>query len=381
MPGIVVTVTSGTRSSDGRVVVAETAVLLASWGYRVLCIDTRPPAELPNSVELPWVDGRRLASGFGRIALEMIGDGASASEDERDAWLASYDVVLVAAPPYHLDRNSEWCYRMADFVVALYENVALAADEFRLVTRRWADARDLLPLDRAQLIVIPVPIADRLSPLAYMRDTMDELCRNWLHRRVDIMTLLGRLTRRPDRGQSVGLPTLLRSKGVTGRNESRTLAALIAHRCARTDMLVDSPTRYVATARWQDTAAFEYDVVLVSARGDRRSAQQLATVLEGQRLRVLSVGADQSEVADGRLARAVCALVGAGHEELFPSVRQLARWDADEGPLPLVVAAFLPEGRPSDVGEPLASGEWIRLERGSRRLGEAAARIAELIRD
>jgi hypothetical protein len=120
-------------------------------------------------------------------------------------------------------------------------------------------------------------------------------------------------------------------------------------------------------------------VVVVRDEQHRQLAARLTTSLRAEGLRVpdmlLPTGTDE------HLTRAVCVLVGAEPSEPLASrVRELARWDDDHGPVPLVVTALLPQARPSRLDEPMRSSEWVRLEPGLRRAQDTARQVAMLLR-
>lgn len=345
-PGVIVTVTGAHDGLGGSAVTTELALLLAAWGHRVRLVGATGGDGLP--------DAHRLGTNGGFVELDAPSAGLAES---RDRWLAEHDVVLIDGPSYGVDRDAVSCYHVPDLVVVV---CAAATDRVRdaeSVVRGWAYRRDLLPLDRAQLLVVPVLTSAGASDEGLAFDAAAVLCRNWMDSAVSAVDVLRRLAARP------------------------ALAALIAHRCGRTELLARDAGRYVATARREPASAYAYDVVVLSDDRDRPVAGQLARSLRSDGLRVpepssFGVAAPVRPL----LTRAVCVLAGPEPSaRLVSRARELLRWDTGDGPVPRVITALLPRAWPSRLREPMRSGEWIRLEPGSRRIRDAARQVATLL--
>jgi hypothetical protein len=226
MPGTVTTFYSHADTgiwTDQLVAVAEQ---LADWGHRVLCVDWNlERATLSRRFELADRGGLQvLIEGYGyrpipvgtRLSLLPAGvyqvrdwpalyrerRFADVVERWRERWCGEFDFVLV-------DCMGGVGPEAAICLAQLPDQIVLLADKPGIeVVARANAARDRMPYDRPQFRVVPYPFDPALVG-------------NWLDRRV-----------RPD----------------TVRPSTELVAALIARRFARTDLLGDSAA-YVAGAR------------------------------------------------------------------------------------------------------------------------------------
>jgi hypothetical protein len=347
-PGLIITVTTTLDFVDTAAVTAGIADRLASWGHRVLS---------PTSKEfddVPVLGQHRLAAGNRVVALNTPSDWDQVRfEVTRDQWLADFDAVLIDGR----NHDSVACYQVPDLVIMLCGATQDQVHEAASLVRGWAQRRDLLPLDRAQLMVVPVLTrGNTTAPIPF--GTAGSMCRNWIDANVPAAEVLGTL------------------------DSIEPLAALVAHRCGRTDLLANDLRRYVETARREPAQAYAYDVVVVRDEHHRQVAIQLTRSLRAGGLRVpdtLVPGAT-TEI-DPLLTRAVCVLVGPEpSDHLVSSARKLAGWQDGRGPAPLVVTALLPRARPSTLAEPMRGSEWVRLEPGIRQVQDTARQVAALLR-
>jgi hypothetical protein len=333
--GLIVTVVD---DPNGR----ELANQLASWGYRVLYV---------GRIGEPW-SGHRLATA-NRFASEtataywMRPDGF---EEIREQWLAGYDVVLIDGTFFGTGPDYPVCYQVPDLVILRCRLDDAGARSAQRMVDRWAYLRDLLPVDRAQLLVVPMLVPGHRVPAGNALSAIGRLCRNWSNREVPIGEVLVQLA---------GSPASL-------------LAALIAHRCARTDLLISNSAGYIAAAVGKPAFAYPSDVIVVRDPRYQRLGAQLENSLRAAGLRV-------PELADGT-NRAVCVLAGPEDTtEVASYVRRITRWDRPGGPVPLIITALLPGAHPLTLDEPLRSSEWISLEPDRRHVQEAARQVAALL--
>lgn len=313
--------------------VSATVEQMGYWGYRVLYVSRRGYN--------PRTDHRLTTA---RSFVHVLREADWADEDTRDRWLADYDFVLIDGS----HNDPAVYYRVPDLVVLPCRTDAAGVEAAERTVAEWTRLRTGLPVDRDQLLVVPL-----VAPGPGTVAALGPLCRNWCDAGVPVENVLPSLF-----GPSVD-----------------QLAALIAHRCARTDLLVSAPDRFFEAARKLPANAFTSDVVVVRDERHRRLATQLENQLRAVGLRVPEIS--PSEVDSW--ARAVCVLVDRG-SALTDVVRAMTRWSKPNGPVPLIITALLPGARPSTLHEPLFSGEWLTLETDRRHVREAAQQIARLLR-
>jgi hypothetical protein len=427
MTGIVVTFRSLGEFGQPAAV-AETGVLLASWGYRVLCVDWRldqppladdnddPPTDSPSGSVLgpprdmsrevtrahPIAPGGFLGltavqhspSGFDRSEWQPTGRVGRLLEERRSRWIAEYDVVLVDGPPLR-HAGLIPTHQLPDVMVLL-----VAADRAALRTAQdvvdvWAFQRDTLPYDRSRLLVVPVPVSteepdgEPLVVAPSVATAAGPMCRNWLDRGVPAGRVLDRIARRHDGSVPDGdlAGAIGEVSAGAGAGPSAPLAALLAHRCGRTDLLAESVERYVSSVRRDHRrAGFHFDLVLAHDVSDRRVAKPLYELLTAEGLRVRRVPgppADESfadETLDRLGARDACVLLGSRLD--FWQARFAERFDRQGligAPDHRVVAALLPAANTMWVDEPLRSSEWVRLDEDPPSIARAARQITALL--
>jgi hypothetical protein len=286
---LIVTVVNGGRTPD-------MAGTLAYWGHRVLYVGG--PADLSER--------SRLGTARAVVQVWTSADPERLDEFEqiRDGWLADYDVVLIDGTYFDPGPDSPLCYRVPDLVILTCRLDNAGVRDARRTVERWQYLRNLLPLDRSQLLVVPWLEPGDSSASPSVLDAVGQLCRNWSETSVPIADVLRLLA-----GSSVS-----------------PLAALIAHRLARTDLLVSNPRGFIAAARRNHLS----DVIVVRDERYQRLATQLENSLRALGLRV-------PELPDGTTG-AVCVLAGPEDTAVQASyVRGLTVWDHPSGPLPLII--------------------------------------------
>jgi MinD-like ATPase involved in chromosome partitioning or flagellar assembly len=338
---------------------ANTAILLARWGYRVLTVDwdleapglhqyfapmlTEPPragiAELVDDFtagahrspadyitkldcgERGTVDllaaGRDEPGYGGRVqAIDWAGlyeDGfAELLERHRENWTADYDFVLIDSRTGYADIASICTAHLPDRLVLVFtaneQSVRGALD----VARRADVARNRMPYDRARLAVLPI-LSRFDSRVEYERaETWYQICtelteplfRNWLVRHVPPGQMLRHLTLPYVSYWSFGEQLPVRAERVPSSEQIafalETVAAVVAHGFDRTDLLADNRDAYVAAARAPEPG-FELDILVSSPRSTQVAATEIVT-----ELRALGARAETSLSADpGFLAKAM----------------------------------------------------------------------------
>lgn len=357
---------------------ANVAVLLARWGYRVLTIDwdleapglhhyfepvlPRPPeggvidlahdflagATTPaaHAVELDVEGGALALLAAGRADESYMGrmqridwadlyrrGFATFLETCRKEWTSNYDFVLIDSRTGISDIGGICTAHLPDRLVVVFtandQNLRDVVD----VARRADRARDGLPYDRPRHLVLPV--LSRLdNRVEYERaeawqrkcaEVVAPLFRNWLAKTVPEELMLRHLTVPYVSYWSFGEQLPVREELVPSADQIsfalETVAAVVAQQFDRTDLLADNRDAYVASVRDRHRY-FGLDVLVSS----RRSALGIATELVDE-LRVLGVRVEQSlsaaeEFLDQNRERAehLCLVVD----------QEVSRWQTNE---------------------------------------------------
>jgi MinD-like ATPase involved in chromosome partitioning or flagellar assembly len=350
MTGTIVTFYSYKGGVGRSFTLANVAVLLARWGYRVLAIDwdleapglhhyfgpllTEAPSGgvvdladdfLANMTE-PRDHAVRLTLDDGQVDLLAAGrqDKAYTSRVQRidwaglydqgfadflercrDLWTERYDFVLIDSRTGISDIGGICTAHLPDRLVVLFtandQSVEGAVD----LAQRADAARDRLPYDRSPHLVLPV--LSRLdNRVEYERaEQWQKRCavvaaplfRNWLAKSVLEDLMLRHLTLPYVSYWSFGeqLPVLEERTPSADQISFalETVAAVVAQQFDRTDLLADNRDAYVAAARTRGRRGYDLDLMVSSPR----SAMDLATGLIAE-LRELGVRADRSLSGD-----------------------------------------------------------------------------------
>jgi MinD-like ATPase involved in chromosome partitioning or flagellar assembly len=315
---------------------ANIAILLARWGHRVLTIDWDLEAPglheyftplLPARPETGLVD---LVADFTTGALgptadyvthlniddgvvDLIAAGrkdgeyarrvqnidwaglyergfADALERLRKDWVTDYDFVLIDSRTGWADIASICTAHLPDRLVLVFtaneQSIGGAVD----VANRANETRDRMPYDRPKLAVLPV-LSRFDSRVEYKRaekwyqictEMTTPLFSNWLVRHVPPALILRHLTLPYVSYWSFGeqLPVLEETTPSTDQiaYALETVAAIVAHRFDRTDLLADNRDAYVASAQGQ-ARTFEVDILVSSPRSAEKVATELVTAL------------------------------------------------------------------------------------------------------
>jgi MinD-like ATPase involved in chromosome partitioning or flagellar assembly len=352
MTGTVVTFYSFKGGVGRSFTLSNVALLLARWGYRVLTIDwdleapglpayfapllAAPPETGIVDLVDDFATGARKPTAAYITELEvdepgvvhLLAAGAQRDEDYarrvqsidwaalyaqgfadalelcRADWTDSYDFVLIDSRTGFADIASICTAHLPDHLVVLFtandQSVTGAVD----VVRRADKARDRMPYDRPQLSVLPV-LSRFDSRVEYERaETWYRTCtelttplfRNWLVKHVPPALMLRHLTLPYVSYWSFGEQLPVLAERTPSANQIayalETIAAVVAHRLDRSDMLADNRDAFVAAARGP---AGDFDVdILVSTP---RSTLDPATALVRE-LRALGVRAESSLSGD-----------------------------------------------------------------------------------
>ncbi|MCP2242744.1 KGGVGR-motif variant AAA ATPase [Lentzea aerocolonigenes] len=382
MSGTVITFYSYKGGVGRSFTLANAAVLLARWGYRVLAIDWdleapglhlyfRPHvSEMPPSgvvdlahdfiqkVQYPAshtvrvdvegvlhlmaagkiVDHRLDASYAPRmqeINWEALYEEGFAEflEERRAEWIAQYDFVLIDSRTGVSDIAGICTAQLPDRLVVVFTANDQNLNDVVDIAHLADQARDRLPYDRPRHQVMPV--LSRLdNRMEYQRaeewqqkcaGVVAPLFRNWLVKGVTSEQMLRHLTVPYISYWSFGelLPVVVERPPSPDQISFalETVAAVIAQQFDRTDLLADNRDAYVAAARSR-RRKFDLDLLVSSPRKQWRTGTELIT-----ELRLLGLKADRSvsgdpEILDqaGDAAEHLC-LVVAG---------ELSRWQLTE---------------------------------------------------
>ena len=379
MPGTVLTFYSYKGGVGRSFILANVAVLLARWGHRVLTIDwdleapgldryfaplIDPPSagvvdlvddfiggvDRPSSTHMTKVDlnepgvvdliasGRHDRSYPGRVQdidwARLYERGfAEFLERHRAEWVADYDFVLIDSRTGISDIGGICTAHLPDRLVVVFtaneQSMAGAVD----IAERANLAKDRMPYDRAQLTVLP--ILSRLdSRVEYERaERWHEKCvkltaplfRNWLVNGVPAALILRHLTVPYVSYWSFGEQLPVLEERVPSADQIafalETVAAIIAHRFDRTDLLADNRDAYVAEAR-TPTRGFNLDILVSTPRSSFPLANGLVSELKALGARAdLSLSGDPDFLTRAQeSARHLCLLVDG----------QVSRWQATE---------------------------------------------------
>ncbi len=321
MPGTVVTFYSYKGGVGRSFALANVAVQLGNWGYRVLCVDWDLDApglsyyfgEWVSKSEVGLVD---LMSAFaagstpdyrayvqrvskypagGRIDLISAGaqgrayptmaqsiewarlydtkDLGAFLETLRASWVQEYDFVLIDSRTGVTDIGGICTAQLPDILIMLFTSNEQSLAGTLDVARRAQEARDKLPYDRSPLLIVPAPsridTREEYRIAQYWRERfatdLAGLFGPWLSRDADVAKLLAHITIPYVGFWSFGEQIAIRHETDPTPDQIsyslRALSALIAHRLDRTDLLSRSRDSYVTSA---ETAAketrFRYDI-------------------------------------------------------------------------------------------------------------------------
>ncbi|AUI58179.1 CATRA system-associated protein [Amycolatopsis sp. BJA-103] len=377
MPGTVVTFYSYKGGVGRSFTLANIAVLLARWGYRVLCLDWdleapgldtyfQPMMSAPPSggvVDLiddfregrlrPGAHTTRLT---GKVKLDVITAGRADSayvrrvqdldwetlyeqgfgdylEQCREQWTAGYDFILVDSRTGISDIGGICTAHLPDRLVVLFTANVQSMKGAVDIAERANVARDRMPYDRPQLTVLPVLSRfDAREEYArseeWRRICLDEtkdLFRSWLDRDVSPDVMSRHLTLPYVSFWTFGeqLPVMTELSPTVDQISFalETVAAVVAHDFDRTDLLAENRDAYVAAIR-AEKRTFTHDVRVSTTRPTMDLADDLMKYLAELGVRpVLSFSGERSlleKTEDD--AKHLCLIVD----------REVSRWQSAE---------------------------------------------------
>ncbi|MEU3643209.1 AAA family ATPase [Lentzea sp. NPDC034063] len=368
MAGTVITFYSYKGGVGRSFTMANIAVLLARWGYRVLTIDWDLEAPglhhyfapvlqaAPNGgvIDLahdflagakePTTHVVKAAVG-GNGTLELLAAGkmdrsymqrmqtidweklyekgfATFLEVCRDRWTTDHDFVLIDSRTGISDIAGICTAHLPDRLVVVFTANDQNLDEVVDITRRADDARDRMPYDRPRHTVLPV--LSRLdNRVEYERaDKWQRKCaavvaplfENWLVKSVPEDLMLRHLTVPYVSYWSFGEQLPVLEELVPSPDQIsyalETIAAVIAQGFDRTDVLEDNRDAYVAAAR-NHHRDFDLDLLVSSPRTLLKATEELITELTALGLRADRSVSGDPEILEktGDPAEHLCLLV------------------------------------------------------------------------
>ncbi|MTD58252.1 tyrosine-protein kinase family protein [Amycolatopsis pithecellobii] len=377
MPGTVVTFYSYKGGVGRSFTTANIAVLLARWGYRVLCVDwdleapglpdyfrpllgaepaagvvdlvddflagaSQPGAHITRLIGEGGLDllaaGRADARYVGRVqgidweGLYERGFGEYL-EECRQQWITDYDFVLLDSRTGVSDIGGICTAHLPDRLVVLYtanlQSVQGAVD----IAQRANEARDRLPYDRPRLTVLP--ILSRFDSREeynraeeWRRICLDEtkgLYHDWLHQAVSPDAMARQLTLPYVSYWSFGEQLPVRDEPRPGPDQIsyalETVAAVVAHDFDRTDLLAENRDAYVGAVR-SKKHQFRHGVRVSCPRSTLDIAAELVKALGELDVRAnLSLSGDRTLLTRAEDdARHLCLVVD----------REMSRWQSAE---------------------------------------------------
>ncbi|MFC3453831.1 tyrosine-protein kinase family protein [Amycolatopsis speibonae] len=377
MPGTVVTFYSYKGGVGRSFTLANIAVLLARWGYRVLCLDwdleapgldtyfrpmmSTPPSggvvdliddfregrlrpgahttRLTGKVKLDVITAGRADDAYVRRVQDLDWEGLYEQgfgdylEQCREQWTAAYDYVLIDSRTGISDIGGICTAHLPDRLVVLFTaNVQSMKGAVEIAARANA-ARDRMPYDRPQLTVLPVLSRfDAREEYArseeWRRICLEEtkdLFRSWLDRDVSPDVMSRHLTLPYVSFWTFGeqLPVMTEISPSTDQISFalETVAAVVAHDFDRTDLLAENRDAYVAAIR-AEKRTFTYDVRVSTTRTTMDLADDLRKYLIELGIRpVLSLSGERSMLEKTEDdAKHLCLIVD----------REVSRWQSAE---------------------------------------------------
>lgn len=455
MTGTVVTFYSYKGGVGRTFALANTAAVLARWGYRTLCVDWDLDAPGLTHYLRPWLAAQPTAGVVDLVAaraagerpkpgdyvvpvalpdaadrLDLLPAGAGDEayvrrsqeldwadlyerrdlggllESWRERWTADYDVVLVDSRTGITDIGGICTAQLPDLLVMLFTANEQSLGGTLDVARRAWRAHNALPYDRAGLRVVPVPSRfdareeyERAGQWqARFTAELAPLVGPWASRELPVEKLLGHLTIPYVSYWSFGedLPAVVEPDPTPDRigYALESLAALVAHRLDRTELLASSRDAYVAAAAragLRKGAVAGYDVFISSAGSQEWMAAWLARALADRALSVFTtrepIGIGFAPAGQRRLpvrdaiARSAALVVLLGPDgAVGPEVELFLRQALDDASVRPVIPVLLPHTGRIPPNHLLSQFQAARLpddsEESLRALATEIERIA-----
>jgi tetratricopeptide (TPR) repeat protein/Mrp family chromosome partitioning ATPase len=422
--GTVVTFYSYKGGVGRTLALANVAAALAAWGYRVLCVDwdleapglsyyfhqwiKAPSFGLVDLIEdvaageppdvqratmtlpLPGLEDRlalipagrqdaTFASRVQRIDWTRLYEEyelGAALEQMRTDWLGRFDFVLIDSRTGITDIGGICTVQLPDILAVMFTANHQSLDGAIEVAQRAIKARSELPYDRARLLIFPIPSRfdareEYDHAVRWQRTFVERLplfYADWAVKETTPEQLLERTTLPYFARWSFGEELPIVTETTRGPDfisyHLETLAAVVAHRLARSDLLVESRDSYVDAARRAGLRGgrFEYDILISFTLKDRKAARELADHLRSFNLSVfledqdVKSGEDWIAESDRNLARSQHLVVMVGEEMTRWQRRQAERFvkqtvdeKSERTVIPVLVAGASPSTLPSLV--------------------------------
>lgn len=443
MAGTIITFYSYKGGVGRSFALVNTATILASWGFDVLCVDWDleapgldayfepylagppgrglaeaftafaagepvDPGEFVTPVALPRVRGRvdllpaghpddlvRLVQRLDWAAMYRDGDLGAALEQWRARWTSDYHFVLIDSRTGITDIGGVCTAQMPDVLVTMFTASEQSVRGVRDVIRRAEKARDNLPYDRARLLVLPVPSrfegreeyreAERWR--GRFADAFTPVIEQWVHQRTPVGLVLANVTIPYVAYWSFGERiAALEETSPTPNDISysmQTLAALLAHRLDRTQMLGESRESYIAAASRQglrnsggvEGAAGPVDVYLNQAAGSAQ-ARVFRDALVRRGLKVHVSGDELDAEALARSIHMILLIEKQATARQVQDAELFLRQTLDEGSerslQPVLLPGATPRGLPQAVlqiaGSQVPAGGDVDIEAQAGRI-------------
>ncbi len=214
----------------------------------------------------------------------------------RDEWKSEYDFILIDSRTGVTDIGSLCTVHLPDILIFFFMANHQSLDGAIEFVQRAQKARDNLPLDRAALLTVPVPCRfdareERTRAEEWrviFSERLNSFYEEWAARSVEPSKIIKRITIPyvPYWSFGEGLPVVEeQSRSPESiRLYFETLASLVAHRLNHSELLVESPERYIEMAirAGRRGEKYEYDVFLSFTRDFAENAQALQKMFEAR---------------------------------------------------------------------------------------------------
>jgi tetratricopeptide (TPR) repeat protein len=384
--GTVVTFYSYKGGVGRTLALANVAAALAGWGYRVLCVDwdleapgltyyfhqwiKPPPFGLVDLIDdvaagkppdmqratmtlpLPGLEDRLAIIPAGRQDHNFLSrvqridwaklyeqhELGAALEQMRAIWLDRFDFVLIDSRTGVTDIGGICTVQLPDILALMFtanhQSLYGAID----VAQRAINARNKLPYDRARLLILPIPSRfdareEYDHAVRWQRTFVERLpafYADWAVKETAPEQLLERTTIPYFARWSFGEELPIVTENTRGPDfisyYLETLAAVVAHRLAQSDLLVESRDSYVDAARRAGLRGgrFENDILISHTRSSREAANELADRLRSFGLSVF-LEEDDAKSGDDYIAQSDRNLAQSQHLVVVIG-KQMTRW-------------------------------------------------------
>jgi tetratricopeptide (TPR) repeat protein/MinD-like ATPase involved in chromosome partitioning or flagellar assembly len=409
---------------------ANTASRLCSWGARVLCLDWDLDAPGLHQYFCDWIeqpitgglaeaftvvqDGGELGLAqyvvplqhpWTRGEIDFVAAGATSDdqyvkriqrldwarlysehdlgarlEKVRAEWFTRYDFVLIDSRTGITDIGGICTAHLPDVVVLVFTANEQSLRGVLDVAKRADVARDKLPYDLSRLLMLPVPSRFDAREEKLRADTwqarftqeLAPLVSPWLPRTVPVPTLIGHVTVPYVPYWSFGEEIAVQpdKRPIPGDvvYQLDVVAALLAHRLEKVELLAESRDLYLAAAARAARRlgqSFEYDAQLTYPANREKLTQQMLHVLRGAGLgvRAAASGVDTA-LSGGSIAdtcRHLIAVLDQDSRSVRRDVEAFLRRAIDDDSERLVFPVLLDDASPSSLPMTGAAVEPMRL--------------------